>query len=216
MEYIVDIIINASPIERLSLLIFLLFGTYKGIIKLPFVNFGNKKTHESCNLYEDMNRIIKESVLTSQKISRIKTKEILHEQMNALEVVHNEIIYKMKSIYNSISNHDKDISHYEEIIDNLENDIKNMIKNWFRENHLTEKTESEYRAYTITHVGLIISRVTDTLDRKYKNFKIDRETLYKHHADKLITFAKEKYTGVFYTAREISRSFEEKIKELEK
>ena len=217
MEFLLNLWSESNTLTQILTIIIIIVGVYKGVLVLPFVNIKKKqrKTHEECNLYHDMNEIIKNAIIKSQKISKIKDKDIIRDQMNSLEVTHNEILYKMKSIYHSHVKNDKDIAHYNELLDNLEHDIRSMIKAWFRENHLTEKSDKDYRDYVSTRIGLILSRVTDTLNYKYKNFELDRQKLQDIHREELIPFAVEKYTDIFYLARDISQKYETRIKELE-
>ena len=207
---------NNSPYElKIVIIVGLLFLAYRGVIKIPFIPIGNKTTHDGCNLQHDIDRIIKESVEKSQKILRIKYVETLYEQMSALEVIHDDITLKMKSIYAELATNTKDIEHYNLLVDNMEKEIKGLIRKWFKENHFTTRSEMEFAAYVDEKVSHLIQRVSYHLDTRYKGFKISREVLYETNKLQLIPLAQEKFKKAFYTAREISREREDQVKGIE-
>lgn len=205
-----------SPYElKIVLIVGVLFLTYKGAIKIPFLPIGNKTTHDGCNLQHDIDRIIKESVEKSQSILRIKYIDTLYEQMSALEVIHDDITIKMKGIYSEIATNQKDIDHYRLLVDDIEKELKGLIRKWYKENHFTSRTELEFATYVNEKVEHLIKRVSYHLDDRYKGFEISRDIIKEKNFTDLVPMAQESFKKAFYLAREISREKESLVKKIE-
>jgi len=210
VEYIVDIIIAASPVERFLLIIVTILLARWGIIKIPFIPYGNKKTHEGCSLQSDMLKNIEKQ----STIIRVKYIDTLYEQMSKLEVIHDDITLKMRSIHNHINVNVKDQNHYSLLVYRMEKDIKSLIRKWFKENHFAERTEMEFKAYTEEKIIQILQRVSFYLDENYNGFTLTREKLHKEHEKEFIIYAKLKFKDAFDNARQVSIEKERIIKDI--
>lgn len=210
VEYIVDIIVAATPIERFLLIVFTLFLARWGVIKIPFIPYGNKKNHDGCSLESDMMANIEKQ----STIIRIKYIDTLYEQMSKLEVIHDDITLKMRSIHNNINVDLKDQHHYSLLVYRMEKDVKSLIRKWFKENHFAERTDLEFKAYTEEKITQILQRVSFYLDQNYVGFNITRKQLREEHEKEFISYASLKFKDAFYYARQISIEKDKMIKEI--
>lgn len=210
VDYLVDIVVAATPIERFLLIVGAILLARYGIIKIPFIPYGNKKSHNGCSLQPEMLKNIEKQ----SQIIRIKYIDTLYEQMTKLEVIHDDITLKMRSIHNSINPDEKDRGHYTLLVFKMEKDVKNLIRKWFKENHYASRSDLEFKAYTDEKITQVLQRVSFYLDENYKNFNITREQLRKEHEKEFIMYAKEKFKDAFDYARQVSIEKEETVKNI--
>lgn len=181
-----------------------------GIIKIPFLPYGNKKSHEGCSLQSNMLKNIEKQ----STIIRIKYIDTLYEQMSKLEVIHDDITLKMRSIHNNINVNLKDQHHYSLLVYRMEKDIKSLIRKWFKENHYAERTELEFKAYSDEKITQILQRVSFYLDENYVGFKISREVLKNEHQKEFISYARTKFKDAFDNARYTSIEKDRIVKDI--
>ena len=215
MKFFIDALQNATPIEAFLLGVLLVYFVGKGIIKLPFVNIGksnsSNKSHYNCELHSDFNKIIENNI----KIIRIKTVETLYEQMSNLEVIHEDITVKMKTIFNNMCKNEAEIERYSDLVSVMEHEVKNVTRKFYRDNHFTSRSEIEFSNYVDEKVDHLISRVVYHLDTRYKGYSISRDKLQKANEKELVPYARTKFRKAFYDARAISYEKEKQIRELE-
>ena len=204
MEIIIQFFISLSTGERALYIILGIYLSYKGVIKVPFIPIGNKYKQTPLD--------------KALKIWMIKTKQTLYEQMNVVEATHSAILFKMKSIYNTLSYEQKDRQHYALLVDSIEKECKSFIRKWCKENHLTSKSATEFNVYKEEKIKFLIELVILELNNNYTNdkFNTTREALQKQNELQLIQFSQVTWNKMFDNIREVSRANEKLISKLEK
>ena len=155
MEYLIDFILGLSAGERGLYVIGFVFLGYKGIIKLPFIPIGKKKSkkHSECPLYPDM---LKRGEIKAE-IVEIEKRIQLRQQMNVIEASNIDIIYELQDTYTTICNSRADKKYYSKLIALVEKKcFEPMIRTWLKENHYTSQSEEKFTAYIVKKTGMLL------------------------------------------------------------
>lgn len=208
MKYIVELILGLSYGERGLYIALLFFLAYRGLIVLPFIPIGKKYKEK-----KQRDTIIEKLL----KIWDIKTKQTLYEQMNVVESYNASITFKMNAIALELGMSPCEVQHYELLVEQLEGECKSFIRKWAKENHYTSRTETEFDVYISQKIKFLVQLVTAGLNKYYRDdfFTVTRKELKEYNTTHLTTHAKEEWTKMFRAIREVSRTNEARIKELE-
>jgi len=201
--------------SQITAIIVLGYLAFKGIIKIP--GFGTKNggnVHAKCGNFDSVINLINNAISIYQKTIRIKYIETLYEQMTLLEVVHEDITLKMLADFRGLTHDIKDIRNYRVLIKNMEHELKNLFRKWCKENHFTQRTETEYLIYIKEKLQLIQKVITARLDDEFVDYGVSREDLRADNIKHLIPYIQDKYTKIFYDFRDISASKEKEVKKL--
>jgi len=205
MDIIVGLFQSETLLELIVRIAVAIYLVFIGVIQIP---------KKKCN--PELNLIVKNSVEKAEKIFRIKSKDLLYEQMSMAEVAQESIMFLMREAYSGISKSGRDIKHYNKILFMAEKETKNMIRKFFKENHFTSRTESEFSNYVDDKIEYLINRVTFILNEEYVDafFIVKRKEVYEKNFLIVVPATKEKWRKMFYEAREIARAKEKEIKNL--
>ena len=82
---------------------------------------------------------------------------------------------------------DRDINYYDKVLFKVSDQMKNVIRDKIIENHILDKTDSEFRLYYEHANRNIITTCSALLDREYNSshFLVGRPELKKYNLDKL-------------------------------
>lgn len=191
---------NNSPEEvKIIIIVGVVFLSYKGVIKIPWIPIGNK-----CKDF-------------TKKVWFIRSIETLYEQMNIFEVAHSSIMFSLKKAYLELTTNENDNQHYELITQEAQKECKGNIRKWLKENHFSSRTQTEWEVYKKEKINLLLEIVTYHFDLKYKDtyFKISRSKLSEKNKQVVVPVAIEKWNKAFDDCREVSIKNELKIKDLE-
>ena len=206
---------NKLPAELQTIsIIVVIFLSYKGIIKIPWIPIGNvkKKSHANCPLYSDL--LKREKIKEDIKCIREK---ILKEQLQVRDSKHINILFTMNTVYRGIATKLDQIKHYEKLVSKIEYKVLNpMIETWLRENHLTSKID--WKAYKDHNIELLLKttiiELGDDYDERFFDVTADERSIA--NSKELIPAALQEWNNLFDECREIAREYEKKIMELEK
>lgn len=99
--------------------------------------------------------------------------------------------------------HPESVQYKRLIWEALNKDCKDYFRHCVRENHFTQKTELEFKAYVDEQTNELVETITEFLDLYYDPVIISNEELFERN--KLIMpEIKSEISGLFYLARSIS------------
>jgi hypothetical protein len=179
-----------------------------------FLHFRKRKrTHSDCPMYADI--LIRDDI--KAKIKEIKNRTILMEQMNIVASANAKIMFLMRSTYLTLTKCERDINHYDEILETAKKEVKNNLRKWLKVNHYTNKTEMEFNLYIGERINDLLDVVTYHLNRKHKNhyFETPRNILLEQNQLEVIPKALIIWQKMFSDCREIARDNETLILKLE-
>lgn len=151
------------------------------------------------------------------KIKEIKDRTTLLEQMNVVASANAKIMFIIRNAYLVLTDCERDIDHYDEILKTAKKEVKNNLRKWLKVNHYTSKTETEFNVYVDAKINDLLDVVTYHLNKKHKNnyFKTPRELLLKHNQTEVIPKVLVIWRKMFSDCREIARDNEDLILKLE-
>lgn len=193
---------------QIVLVSLVIIGVISGVLKIPFINIKINKNKKCIGV--NCSAIAKHI-----KIWKIKTQETMYEQLSIAEVINSDITMKMISIYTELTDDRISIDIYSNSVTLLEYDIRGLQKKWFKENHFTDKTETEFSLYIDEKITHIINRVTISLNKDQELFKVPRSLILEANTKYLIPYARDSFRKMFYSVREVSRKRELEIKKIE-
>ena len=178
------------------------------------LHFKKDKKHSNCRLYPSL--IQRDEM--KEEIKEIKDRITLKEQMSALSSANNRLIFLLRKVYLTLNNDNLDIQHYDMLLRNAKEELKDTVRSWLRENHYTLKTEKQWVEYKEKRKGDMIDIVVYHLNKGHKDeyFKIKRALLSKVNTKEVIPTALDVWDSMYDEFREIARRNENRIKELEK
>lgn len=94
-------------------------------------------------------------------------------------------------------------------------DQRDYVRLCFRENHLSDKTEAEFRAYIDTKTDEIIQKTTDLLNDLYRGELVSRVELYEANR-KTLPEVREAIARIFQHARDTATKANQEAIKLEK
>ena len=217
MTAILNTVLEMPLGSQITAIIVIGYLIVKGIIKIPtFGSKNNNNVHAKCGNFDSVINLINNAVSIYQKTIRIKYIDTLYEQMTLLEVTHEDITLKMLSDFRELTSNIKDIRTYRSLIKEMEHELKNLFRKWFKENHFTKRTDQEFIHYIKDKLQLVQKVITAKLDDEFVDYSITRKELRDDNMTNLVPYIQDKYTKLFYEVRDISSVKEKEVEELNK
>lgn len=181
----------------------------------------HKPPHATCPYGRDIILILKRQSETINKI-RDAHANILPEQMKYAESKAIEVRALLQKIFVKLLHEattnthveSRDYHLYRLCLRSIYEDLRDYIRVCFRENHLIEKTDSDYKEYVNLKVQEIIQTTTELLDDLYQGEVVQRDILHQANMES-VPVIRVLLTEIFYKAREIAQQSHDQIKSLE-
>lgn len=183
--------------------------------------------HANCPYAVDFKHVVTKTTYVVSKISEIRYKGCLSEQMGYVEeqfinirtMYQKAYLEKLKEKTNGNENSDKylfeDYRYYQAIIKLMIHDMEAVIRASFSNNHLTTYSPEEYRRYIDLKLGVVKGLEIDFIDSMYiGDWVITREEIFDIHKSQRDELQKI-ITDVYMRAQKIAHNKKEEIEGLE-
>ncbi len=213
---ILSIIQSLTPVEAILLSIVAIYGIYKGIIIIPWLNIKNdkkKNPHLKCKYYSDLNKLIQKEVERFSKIHELK-KYLIDEQMSSSDKSMINIKNILMDKYKTINPNGRDLRAYSKILDyTLSKTKTNKLKPYIVGNHFCDKNEVEFTLYKQTTTRTLMSYHIMCLDEEYysDDFAMNRQDLMELDEDIMNDIRDEIYR-LFDDIRAIAHRYSQELK----
>jgi hypothetical protein len=144
--------------------------------------------HQACPHSKDIPLAISAQRVLIEKITELRVKGILAEQMVLVENILDIIISKMRERYLKLLRAAMDTKEgliaspewdcYQKCLYMLRNEMKSMMKRYLKENHLVNKDGAEFESYIEHRTSSLLSGATELLNREYRMDNPSREQVY--------------------------------------
>lgn len=195
--------------------------------KKIFVDGKPVSVHYNCPNYQDIEVIVDRAIEKASKIFDIRHYQVVHEQMVVTDRMFINLkdvtLQSYKDLYKThgFDEHDqyrRDLRAFEKIYDYVSDNSRKVLREWVRNNHLTEKSEPEFLAYVKDTTHTLMVNISSGFDSEYwsEDFLVPREELKKWNYDHHVGEVETMIEGCLYSVREIARIKDVEIAELEK
>jgi len=228
MDIFIELYNEATKVELLIIGFILFIGFVNGFIKIPKWSRikKSKRMHVDCPYYFDFAKTMKDVMRKAEKISDLKNRQTMKEQMAEVDITTKEIVTILRDNFNDLlsktklSEEDKIESRkaYKSLIENaVIKEAKHLVRVWIAKNHFTEKTDLEFIDYVNEKIKLIYETVTREVKENYlyKTMKIPQSKLTESVILNCSERINPKIQHMFTFAREVADKYEKQIKELE-
>jgi len=230
MDFLIELYNEATKIELLIIGFILFLAFVNGFIKIPKwakLRKKSKEPHKNCPNSFDFAKTMEKVMNRSSKISNIKNKLIMKEQMAEVDITTSEIVSILRDNFNNLLDKTKHSEEekiearkaYKSMIENaVIKEAKHFVRTWIAKNHFTEKTDLQFVDYVNEKIKLVYEVVTREVKENYlhKTMKISQvklsESVILNCSDKI----NPKIQHMFSYSREVAEKFEKEIVELEK
>lgn len=200
---------DIDPLTAVTLVIVLIIGLSQGWIVVKGIHLKKKS--------DKLEKISKPVICLR---GRSGSCELIRLQMEQAEEIIQAIRGRAISVYMTKRKEilgtkeglyrDRDIHHYTATLFQVEQRVKDDIRNFFRENHLAEMTEDEFNSHAQKRSSLIVTKITEYLDQLYyPESSPDRVALYDLNHTKLVPDVLKGVEEAFRAARKLAIDFEE-------
>lgn len=222
---ILSVLQNMGGLEVIGAVTILLILSKTPQIISWIKNKKNKKNpHINCDNYQDLKYVVDQAIKRAIRVFDIREYKTLHEQMNIVDrsaINCKSILMEVykdrleKSVY---TYKDRDIRSYDKILDYLMWELKKVLRDWIRSNHILEKKEDEWLTYVKNTIKTLIQEGSSIFDKEYysDDFCIDRTELKHINEGKVVHELEEILQKTLFDIREISRDKAYEIEKLEK
>lgn len=179
-----------------------------------------KPPHSICAHGRDIVLVLKKQAELVNKVRDLSS-NILPEQMKYAESKATEIrIVLQKAFFKLLADikdseefnylESEDYHVYRLCLRSIYEDLKDYVRICFRENHLSDKTESDFKEYVNLKIDDVFQKTTELLNELYKGKIVTRSMVHKSNQD-ILPILRVLLSEIFYKAREISISTQEQI-----
>ncbi len=160
------------------------------------------------------------------KIFDIRHYQIVHEQMIVMDRMFINLkditLQSYRDLYHKSDLHKepqypRDLRAFEKVFDFVAGHGKDSLRNWVRNNHLTEKTETEFLSYVKDTTHTLMVDLSASFDTEYwsGDFLVSREDIKKWNYDNHTGEVETLMEGCLYVIRDIARTKEAEIQAIE-
>ena len=104
--------------------------------------------------------------------------------------------------------HDRDAHHYKSTLYQVSDSTKDLVRYFFRQNHLSEMSDAEFKIHVAKRTDKIVTRLTDDLSLLYyPNSDPDRIELYDYNLLHVIPSVRLAVEDVFEEGRKLAIQF---------
>lgn len=186
------LISTAHPFTLFFSGVILAVGIYKGIVKIPWLNWPRKNKKEpcvECTNVKYFNETISKNIEISIEVARIKFVETIKYQMIEAEIIYIEMADILKDNYwneatkAGLTNGTREtsVAYYNLMIDNMESNVMDIIRGWMKSNHFIEKTEIEFQSYIDDKIKILIPKISNFIDHGFNRtvLQVDMHELHE-------------------------------------
>lgn len=232
LNFLLGIWNSSGELTQLVVIVALVYGIVKGVIKIPWINIGNKKKephvnmHANCPYFPSLQGLVKEAIKNSTKITVLQY-EVFNDQMKEAREFVNDALDKLKTNYLTLYKPYNDgkiagllthsnVKDYYHILDKMKKPLLGKTEAIVKVNHFTEQDEETYRDFVQVNAKKFQKISSEFLNEMYDSddFKISREELYESNM-KLMPVINNIIADYFYKIRAMAQKTKEEIVILE-